>query len=74
MKNHIKTIKKDDFIVLLFQLICMHNLNDDMRKTNTLNLKFVMYSIRKLHSFLNDQIILKSIKCKIDSPTFLFDI
>ena len=32
MKNHIKTIKKDDFIVLLFQLICMHNLNDDKRK------------------------------------------
>ena len=28
MKNHIKTIKKDDFIVLLFQLICMHNPND----------------------------------------------
>ena len=45
MKNHIKTIKKDDFIVLLFQLICMHSLNDHKRKTNTLNLKIVINSI-----------------------------
>ena len=43
MKNHIKTIKKDDFIVLLFQLICMHNPNDGKGETRILSLAFVMY-------------------------------
>ena len=43
MKNNIKTIKKDDFIVLLFQLICMHNLNDGKSETRIFELEFILY-------------------------------
>ena len=43
MKNNIKTIKKDDFIVLLFQLICMHNLNDGKSETRIFELELILY-------------------------------